>query len=182
MNRTITIIPRPLSIEYGSKTIKLTNKSVSLCINAESREDIHNSLKTAFKICSLELSEKGLPVIVDILQDDKKEKTEKDEAYSLDITEEGIHIKARGLEGAFYGCISAGQIIYGSDGEIPQLSISDKPVHSWRGFFWTQADPSTPQTLLRKCLMPVPFINSISFTGTLQTIRAGALWLTSTPA
>ena len=134
MNRTITIIPRPLSIEYGSKTIKLTNKSVSLCINAESREDIHNSLKTAFKICSLELSEKGQPVIVDILQDDKKEKTEKDEAYSLDITEEGIHIKARGLEGAFYGCISAGQIIYGSDGEIPQLSINDKPVHSWRGF------------------------------------------------
>ena len=131
MNRTITIIPRPLKIQDGNKTISISKKSISLCINGESLNDIHNKLKTAFSLTGIETSENGLPVFIDI---SVKEKEENDEAYTLEITAEGIRIKAEGINGAFYGCISAGQLIYGANGELPLLSISDKPLHSWRGF------------------------------------------------
>ena len=49
-------------------------------------------------------------------------------------SEEGIHIKASASKGAFYACITAAQLIKGSNGEIDGLTIKDKPDHIWRGF------------------------------------------------
>lgn len=131
MKEMTRIIPRPLSIEYGNKTVSFSKESVSICINGETREDIHNKLKTAFRITGIDSSDSGIPVFIEI---QTKNDNDKSEAYSLDISEDGIRIKAEGINGAFYGCISAGQLIFDSKGELPLLSIKDKPVLSWRGF------------------------------------------------
>lgn len=131
MNSNITIIPKPLSIETGNKIMSISTKSVSLFLNGEKIKELNNQFKTAFTIADIEISDKGLPVFIDIETDSNNEK---DEAYSLNISEGRINIKAKGKRGAFYGCISAGQLINNSTGELEELSIRDKPVHSWRGF------------------------------------------------
>lgn len=131
MNKTLTLIPRPFSIEYGKKILKFSSKSVSICINRETKEDIHNKMDTAFLLADIQKSENGLPVIISILPEASETNNEE---YRLSINEEGIHIQAASEKGAFYGCISAAQLIQGSKGEIPELYIYDKPNHSWRGF------------------------------------------------
>ena len=149
MNGNITIIPRPLSVEYGNKTVSFSKKTVSLCINGETREDLHNKLKTAFRIAGIETSENGIPVFIDI---QVKNDTENSEAYSLKVSEDGIRIKTEGINGAFYGCISAGQLIYGSNGEVPLVSIDDKPVHSWRGFLLDTSRSFYTTSFIKKML------------------------------
>ncbi len=131
MNSNITIIPKPLSIEYGNKIMKLSTKSVSLYLNGKKAKDSHNEFNTAFTISAVDISDEGLPVFIDIETDNCNEK---DESYSLNISEDRINIKAKGKRGAFYGCISTGQLINNSEGKIEECSINDKPIHSWRGF------------------------------------------------
>ena len=131
MNTKITVIPKPLSIENGTKIINFSAKAVSLCINGETKKDIHSKMETAFKIAGINISQSGIPVIIKVLPDNT---TEADEAYTLTISDEGIHITSGTVNGAFYGCISTAQIINGSTNEIKQLSIKDRPSLSWRGF------------------------------------------------
>ena len=134
MNRKITIIPKPLSIENGDKMIGIFSKTVSLNINTETSVDIHKSMETAFSICGINTSSNGLPVFIEMLSSNQKPDEQTDESYSLSVTDEGIRIKAESVNGAFYGCISAGQLLNGAESELTETSIVDKPVHNWRGF------------------------------------------------
>ena len=148
MNRNITIIPKPLQIEYTDKTFHFFCKSVSLCFAEKTENDIHNRLETAFHISGIETSENGIPVFIEIHQDNNQT----NEAYALNISEKGINIIAEGIKGAFYGCISAGQLISNSNEELPQVSISDKPVHSWRGFLMDTSRSYYTVTFIKKML------------------------------
>lgn len=137
MKSKTTIIPKPLSIENGSKLINFSTQNVSLQINSESTSEISKRIQTAFSITGIKTSENGIPVFLDI----KNTKPVTDfntetnnEAYSLTVTDEGIKISAESLNGAFYGAISSGQLISGNPDGIPQTTIIDKPVHPWRGF------------------------------------------------
>ena len=135
MDSKITVIPKPLSIECGSKITGISSKTVNLCINTEASVDIHKSMETAFSICGINTDRKGLTVFIEILPSDNHQPGSKiDEGYTLSISDQGIRIKAADINGAFYGCISAGQLLASCEKELPQLTITDKPVHSWRGF------------------------------------------------
>ena len=66
------------------------------------------------------------------------------EAYTLDVTPEGIAIRGGSAQGAFYGLQSLRQLVIDGKGTIPAVSIEDKPYFEYRGgmldpcrHFWT---------------------------------------------
>ena len=134
MNSKITVIPRPLSVENGSKTFSFSSKAVSLYINGDTNQDIHSKIQTAFTLSEINISKNGIPVFVKLNSGDAAATLADAESYNFDISKEGIHITAADASGAFYACITAAQIINGCDGQLPELTIKDKPIHSWRGF------------------------------------------------
>ena len=64
MNKTVTIVPKPLFVQKGSKIFEYSSKSVSICINGETKEDIHNKIQTAFSVAGINTSQSGIPVII----------------------------------------------------------------------------------------------------------------------
>ena len=156
MNNRITIIPKPLSIETGTKKLNISSKTISLCINTDvnavTAADIRNSLETAFNITGINIVNKGLPVFIDIHSSTPATANKLNEDYTLYVTEDGIRIKAESINGAFYGCISAGQLIAGADKEIPELTIIDKPIHSWRGFLLDTSRSFYSTSFIKKML------------------------------
>ena len=131
MDKIISVIPKPFSFEKGNKIINFPSKSVTISVSGDKQKDILNKSQTAFSIAGINTSENGIPVIIQMISDnDISDK----ESYTLLINENGIHIKATTANGAFYGCVSAAQVIKNSNGELHELSIKDKPNHIWRGF------------------------------------------------
>ncbi|HEY0315303.1 MAG TPA: family 20 glycosylhydrolase [Sphingomonas sp.] len=56
------------------------------------------------------------------------------EAYRLDVTPQGITVRAGGNAGLFYGAETLWQLAASSpDGLIPAIRIDDKPAFAWRG-------------------------------------------------
>ena len=149
MNDTLTIIPKPFYIQKGSKILKYSSKTVSLSINGEKKEDILKKTQTAFNLAGIQSSESGIPVLITLLP----EKTSSDqESYILSIDEEGIQIQTCSASGAFYACISAAQLINGSNGELAELSIKDQPKHIWRGFLLDTCRSFYSTTFIKKML------------------------------
>ena len=131
----MTVIPKPLSIQYGNKIFSFSSKSVSLSINGETEKSADNKVQAAFSLAGIKTSKDGIPVSITINAGFSENSTEKSsEAYTLLLSESGIKINASEIKGAFYACITAAQLIQGSDGEFTDLTIKDQPVHSWRGF------------------------------------------------
>ena len=149
MNKITTIIPKPFSSQKGNKIFKYSSKAVSICINGETKEDIHKKMQTAFKLTGIQLSENGIPVMISIPADKAGENRE---SYTLSIKEEGIHIEAASVNGAFYGCISAAQLISASQGELEEVTIEDKPKHIWRGFLLDTCRSFYSTTFIKKML------------------------------
>ena len=145
----MTVIPKPLSYEKGSKNFNFSSKSVSICINGETKEDIHNKIQTAFSVAGINTSQSGIPVIIKLHTSQQQQASE---AYTLSITSDGIIICASEINGAFYGCITAAQLINGSNGELSELTIKDKPFHSWRGFLLDTSRSFYSTTFIKKML------------------------------
>ena len=139
MNYRTTIIPKPLSEENGNTFVNFQSKAVSICINTETNTDIHKKMKTAFAVSGISTitAQNGIPVFINI---NAATQNTSDESYTLSVKEEGITIQAASITGAFYGCISAGQLIAGAESEngktvtLPLTTIKDKPFSTWRGF------------------------------------------------
>lgn len=149
MNKITTIIPKPFSTQKGNKIFKYSSKAVSICINGETKEDIHKKMQTAFKLTGIQLSENGIPVMISIPADKTGENKE---SYRLSVNEEGIRIEAASANGAFYGCISAAQLISASQGELEEVTIEDKPKHIWRGFLLDTCRSFYSTTFIKKML------------------------------
>ena len=130
MKNEITIIPKPLSIEAGNISFNISDNTVSLFISEETPANTVNRMQTAFNIAGIQVSEHGLPVFIKIIP----QNSGNSEAYTLTTDKQGIHITASTVNGAFYGCISAAQILSGCNNELSEVSIKDCPIHSWRGF------------------------------------------------
>ena len=131
MDKTVSIIPKPLFIETSNQIIKFSSKSVSINIKGESPGDLHNKAQNAFALAGIDISQSGIPLSIQITD---QTEFHNEEAYSLCINHEGIQINANTGKGAFYGCISAAQLLNGYKDVLPELTIQDQPVHSWRGF------------------------------------------------
>lgn len=129
MKPEIEIIPLPhyLKKETGEYKIN-SNKEVSLITQGA----LKNKLETAFSVAGIITSDAGTPVSIEIRENDGSNISE--EAYSLRISENGIHLTANTECGAFYGCVTVAQMISKSEGTLPFVTIMDKPAYKWRGF------------------------------------------------
>ena len=133
-NKTV-IIPKPLSIEEIGNTFIMQTQSVSIHIEGKFSEDTRKKIQTAFYIAGVKTSEDGFPVYIEInSSNDNEQINTRDESYSLQTSEERIIIKAEECSGAFYGCISAAQMISAYKGTMQAVLIKDNPTFCWRGF------------------------------------------------
>ena len=116
---------------------------------------MRRKMETAFSVAGVELSESGIPVYVEF--NPAPGNLDKiSEAYTLSVSEEGIKIQAETETGTFYGCITAGQLITGAgagtEAELPELTITDKPEHIWRGFLLDTARSFYSVNFIKKML------------------------------
>ena len=138
MKTKIQIIPLPdyLKEEEGQYLFE-GNRGV--CINV-APPDFKGKMEKAFSLAAIKTSEKGIPLSIEI----KKETDQKqsDSAYTLKVSEKGITISAATETGAFYGCVSAAQLISAAENSkaqagacsLPFLTIVDEAAYKWRGF------------------------------------------------
>lgn len=134
--REIQIIPKPVSIEYGSGTFVFTPKT-KLVATDKSARDIARSFSAfvsrryGFK---LDLLSKA-PANDAIVFSTKSANAGPPESYELQIDGNAIRVSG-GQSGLFYGLQTLLQIIpptYTGPVELPYLAISDLPRFSYRG-------------------------------------------------
>jgi hexosaminidase len=56
-----------------------------------------------------------------------------DEAYRLEVNQQGVTIHAHTAAGAFYGCQTLKQLVKTDTRQIPSVRIEDAPRYVWRG-------------------------------------------------
>ena len=56
------------------------------------------------------------------------------EAYQLEVTAEGVTIRAASAAGVFYGCQTLRQLLEPGSRTLPAVKIADAPRYAWRGF------------------------------------------------
>ena len=130
MNTSISIIPKPLSFKITNNDFDFPYNCISLKTN-QNDSFLQKQLETAFNITGIITSDEGFPVYIEISKANNKLTNE---AYTIDNSKSGMKITASDNSGAFYGCISAAQIIAACQQKCPEFYIEDKPAHSWRGF------------------------------------------------
>ncbi len=79
------------------------------------------------------------------------------EAYSLDVTDDGITVRASDPRGLFYGAVTLWQLATADAADagpakIPQLSIEDGPRFAWRGFMLDSARHYQPPAFIRQLI------------------------------
>ena len=76
------------------------------------------------------------------------------EAYTLDVTDGGVTVRASDPHGLFYGAVTLWQLATADatntgSASIPQLSIEDAPRFAWRGFMLDSARHYQPPEFIR---------------------------------
>ena len=127
------ITPVPWECEWGDKSLSL-EKPLNLYFadKIESREGLIKELRDM----DIAFKEVRRPARKNYINFGPGESEwESLEAYTLDITEEGITIAARGEAGYYYALQSLKQICaeYGESGELPECHIYDSPRFDYRG-------------------------------------------------
>ena len=127
------ITPVPWECEWGDKSLSL-EKPLNLYFTdkIESREGLIKELRDM----DIAFKEVRRPARKNYINFGPGESEwESLEAYTLDITEEGITIAARGEAGYYYALQSLKQICaeYGESGELPECHIYDSPRFDYRG-------------------------------------------------
>lgn len=127
------ITPVPWECEWGDKTLSLEKPlNLYLADKIESREGLIKELRDM----DIAFKEVRRPARKNYINFGPGESAwESLEAYTLNITEEGITIAARGEAGYYYALQSLKQICaeYGESGELPECHIYDSPRFDYRG-------------------------------------------------
>ncbi len=79
------------------------------------------------------------------------------EAYTLEVTDGGITVRASDPRGLFYGAVTLWQLATADAADagpakIPQLSIEDGPRFAWRGFMLDSARHYQPPAFIRQLI------------------------------
>lgn len=131
---SVNIIPQPNKIQIENGSYKLQKKA-TIGFNKQTLEStallFNSELKgrVLFEISDYENADIKLN-----LSDSEMEK----EAYSLTISNKGIHINASSETGIYYGLQSVKQLLFFAENtnetiQLPLLEINDSPRFSWRG-------------------------------------------------
>ena len=159
MKPEINIIPLPNYLkEEAGEYLKVGKSGVNITINgAEENSALLERCKTAFSLAGVNYSQTGIPVKIELEGAGKAEnqadiENKNDEAYTLRVKDEGFVISALSAKGAFYACVSAGQMIAKGGDSIPFVTIMDKPDCQWRGFLLDTCRSFFSITFIKKML------------------------------
>ena len=137
----VSLIPQPaqLDVADGSFTVDATTEIVVIDKQA-------SSLRTAHWLAGLVKQVRGLKLTVVqhaarpaaiVLQLDPTFAADNDEAYALDVTPQGIHLRARSEAGLFRGATTLLQLLTPDAKrgvvQVPTLHVKDQPRFAWRG-------------------------------------------------
>ncbi len=131
MKETINIIPYPSSAKKSEGEVKIKSKSFNLSIEGSDSPKFTGKIKNAVEITGCTINKDGYPLSI-IVNEDLSRKN--NASYTLHNDENGITIKASSEKGAFYGCISAGQLLQKAEDTLSFMDIEDNPEYEWRGF------------------------------------------------
>ena len=132
------ITPVPWECEWGDKTLSLEKPlNLYLADKIENRKiENRESLIKELRDMGIAFKEARRPARKNYINFGPGESAwESLEAYTLNITEEGITIAARGEAGYYYALQSLKQICaeYGESGRLPECHIYDSPRFDYRG-------------------------------------------------
>ncbi len=149
-NPVLTPVPKELSVREGSFVlpaagyILLQNNAPSLLVAAQRVQ------KSARRDWHITASKAGKPEenVVTLACDTKLDTGE--QGYLLDVTPQGIVVRAATPAGVFYGACTVCQLLAQYPAEIPCLSISDSPDLAVRGVMLDVSRDKVPtlQTLM----------------------------------
>ena len=162
----IKIIPKPLLLEIGTGTFKLSRKTSFVL--ADDNKTLFEGAKIFSQIInksssfvlepeyrSEEIPEKHV-ILISVEENGEKYGTE---GYSLNVTRDRIMIKAAKPAGAFYALQTLRQLfppgledsLFISDSwSIPEVKIFDKPAFKWRGDLLDVSRHFLPLEVIRK--------------------------------
>ena len=129
--KEVNIIPRPAVLEQVGGTFEITAETTVFA------EKGNKGAEFAAKFLAKEIGVKitDSKSSADIVIVSSQEAGE--EAYTLDVTSDGVIITSAGKGGLFYGALSLKQLVdknvEGTTSEIACVKIKDKPRFSWRG-------------------------------------------------
>jgi hexosaminidase len=121
------IIPTPTSVTKYPGQVSLAN-GISLRFNNADKTSVQPALDRLALLGVLE-REGGLPVTITVDENGAIPA----ESYQLEVARVGITINAVDSAGALYGIQSLASLVVPGETDIPLLSVSDKPLYSFRG-------------------------------------------------
>ncbi len=125
----VPIVPYPNEVIMKEGQIDVSD-GMYVSGTSEYRQYLESILDTDFGL----LSKRGIQIKL-IVEVNK----EKDlESYELNVSREGVEIKAPSETGVFYGIQSLKQLLLDSK-QIPLMSIRDEPAFKWRAFMLDEA-------------------------------------------
>lgn len=131
----LAVIPAPMDVQLTDGFYAVTGSVVSPVNQPDGLESSVETLfrETVFAYTGMRLPSDG-PVSIRFMKDDGIEGVE---AYSIDISEIGVTVKAATDAGLFYGGMTLAQMLdSGTKGELAPLPygrINDRPRLAWRG-------------------------------------------------
>lgn len=139
----IEIIPKPRTMEVGSSEFNL-DRSTKILYNRNLKEQALLIQELLINSTTYELSvSSGSKEAKNSIYITLDNKIQSDEAYTLDVTKDGVVIKGKDKSGIYYGIQSLLQLfpaeVYsdkaqrGTQWSIPTVHIEDEPQLKWRG-------------------------------------------------
>ncbi len=142
-NQGINIIPTPVSLTQNEGTFKVGKKMTIQATTPETKVVAEffaakMNLSTGYQIAVGEQANNGIALVIDANLDVN------DEGYTLDVTTNGVTIKAKTAEGIYYGMqtfmqllpaeIESPTVVKGIAWTAPCVTVKDEPRFSYRGF------------------------------------------------
>lgn len=142
-----SLVPQPAQLTPGSGAFRVDAHTVIVVADHDPA-----TLRTAHWLAGLLGRTRGLHLQVRqggnetdaiTLRREPSAAADHDEAYALDVTPDGIHIRASGDAGLFHGAVTAWQLLTPDAQrgavDVPALQIRDQPRFAWRGLMLDSA-------------------------------------------
>ena len=142
-NQGINVIPTPLSLVQNEGSFKL-NKNTAIAASTPEAKTVAEyfaakmNQATGYQITAGDNASKGITLAIDEALDVSNE------GYTLDVTADGVSIKAKTPQGLFYGMqtflqllpaeIESPSVVNGIAWTAPCVTVKDEPRFEYRGF------------------------------------------------
>lgn len=141
------LIPLPAQIEYAEGTFDVdANTPIVVAdrgVSTHATADYLAMLVERTRDLHLRVEQHGIVPNAIVLQRDTQAGVANREGYTLDVTAQGIRVRARDDAGLFYGAMTLAQLLTPDDQQgpvhVPAMHINDQPRFVWRGLMLDSA-------------------------------------------